>query len=265
MVRGKFTKRVALIMILSAFCITSIGCSHTEKLEEEQSSKEDSAEEIVINSSDVSIESTEIQMTTTTAETLAEDTSTQESPSRSAEVNIEPSTQTIDNSLNKQEMDITATNDDLVQIGGEKQINGYQTVDGTGLPVTVTFEFADIQRGENAYIILQSSNAGVSPPDDGMEYIVATLNVTYNEGETDILDMSENNASMASERKLFALSNGDRNAEQMTSSLSDSIYNLTLNKGESGQGTVAFLHKVGSTEPLIFIGFGNIIKFNISN
>lgn len=266
MVRGKFIKRVALIMILSAFCIASIGCSHTEKLKEEQSSKEDSTEEIVINTPDVSAELTEPQMTTaTTAETLTEATSTQEVSSRSDEANVEPSTQDLDNSSNKQGVDIIATNEDLVQIGGKKQINGYQTVDGAGLPVTVTFEFVDVRHGENAYTILQSSNAEVPQPDDDMEYIVITLNVTYNEGEPDILDMSENNASMVSERRLFALSNGDSNAEQMTSNLSNSIYNLTLEKGESGQGAVAFLRKASSAEPLTFIGFGNVIKFNISN
>lgn len=265
-VRGKFIKRVALIMILSAFCIASIGCSHTEKLKEEQSSKEDSTEEIVINTPDVSAELTEPQMTTaTTAETLTEATSTQEVSSRSDEANVEPSTQDLDNSSNKQGVDIIATNEDLVQIGGKKQINGYQTVDGAGLPVTVTFEFVDVRHGENAYTILQSSNAEVPQPDDDMEYIVITLNVTYNEGEPDILDMSENNASMVSERRLFALSNGDSNAEQMTSNLSNSIYNLTLEKGESGQGAVAFLRKASSAEPLTFIGFGNVIKFNISN
>ena len=68
----------------------------------------------------------------------------------------------------------------------------------------------------------------------------------------------------AKEAKMyFALSNGDSNAIQMTNYLSDSIYNLAINKGESARGTVAFLHRSDSKEPLQFIGFGKNIQFNL--
>ena len=46
--------------------------------------------------------------------------------------------------------------------------------------------------------------------------------------------------------------------------LSDNIYNLTVEKGKSAQGSVAFLRKIGSNEPLYFVGYGKTIKFDIA-
>lgn len=219
MAKVKFTNRAALIIALSAFCLTGIGCARTGGPEHP-------------------VASADSQTTAAIVETPA----------------AEPSKSIAD-----------TANDDFVQPGSKKIIEGYQTIDGIGRPVTVTFQVADIQRGDKALAVLQSSNTELSQPSDGMEYIIVTMYITYDEGEPDVLDLSENNASLASERRLFALSNGDSNAEPMTSALNNSIYNLTIKKGESKQGAVAFLHKADSTEPLTFIGFGNVIKFNISN
>lgn len=231
MAKEKFANRAALIIGLSAFCIAGTGCARTERPEQ-----------------------IPISMEASTGETAAVDEAPTTEPSASnADFVIEPDADTI------------TANDDFVQPGSKKMIDGYQTVDGTGRPVEVTFQVTDIQREEKAFAILQSSDADLSQPDNGMEYIIVTLNITYNDGEPEVLDLSENNASLVSERRLFVLSNGDSNAEPMTSNLSNSIYNLTMEKGESGQGAVAFLHKTDSTEPLTFIGFGNVIKFNISN
>lgn len=265
MFKVKIFKRTALIMVLSAVCTTSIGCSDTKRPELEQTTMEDQTEEITINNSDASVKESKNPETdkTVMTETSTVPSSTQELPN--LETSTVTSMDTGDSSVTKLNTSTVAANSDIVQSGGTKTIDGYQTVDGASLPITATFGIADIQRSENAYVTLQSSNADLPAPGDGMEYIVVTLNVTYDKGEADILDLSENNASMASEKRFFALSNGDSNAEQMTANLNNSIYSLSINKGESGQGAVAFLHKADSTEPLNFIGFGNVIKFDITN
>lgn len=241
MVQVKLFKRMALIMTLSAACVASTGCSYTAKPEQTENSVDGQTEEIVIKGTDFSVEESKDLETNapTITETPTADAPTQELPASNMETSVGP--------------------------GDSKTINGFQTVDGDNVPVTATFAIADIQRGENAYTALQSSNSGLPKPDNGMEYIIVTFNVSYDNGETDSLDMSENEASLVSERRVFALSNGDSNAEQVTAHLDNSIYNLSIKKGESGQGAVAFLHKADSTEPLNFIGFGNIIKFNITN
>lgn len=88
--------------------------------------------------------------------------------------------------------------------------------------------------------------------------------MTYDSGTPDNLYIMEDYASLDSAKMYFALSNGDSNAEQFTKHLSDSIYNLTVEKGKSAQGSVAFLRKMGSNEPLYFVGYGKTIKFDIA-
>lgn len=236
MIKLNLFRYAALILTLSAVCTAVIGCSGSPKTQQEQT------EEIITNSTGTSPEETE-----------------------ASETSIAPSDSS-DGSAIKQDANTDVTkNNDIVQPGGSKTIHGYQTVDGDNLPVTATFELETIKRGKDAYAVLQSNQADLPQPDNGMEYIVITLNVTYNDGKADCLDLSENDASLASEKTLFVLSNGDSNAEPMTDYLSNSIYNLSLKKGESGQGAVAFLHKADSTEPLNLIGFGNIISFDITD
>lgn len=262
MVKVKLFKRMALTMALSAACVVSTGCSYTEKPEQ--------TEEIVIKGTDFSVEESKDIETNipTITETSTADASTQNLPTSNIETSVVPdpsANSVVDYSNTQDAITGITTNNDIVQLGDSKTINGFQTVDGNNIPITATFALADIQRGENAYTALQSSNSNLPKPDNGMEYIIVTIHVTYDNGEVDTLDMSENEASLVSERRVFALSNGNSNAEQVTANLDNSIYNLSIKKGESGQGAVAFLHKADSAEPLNFIGFSNIIKFNIAN
>lgn len=269
MVKIKSLKRMALIMTLSAACVASTACSYTKKPEQTESSVDEQTKEIVINGTDLSVDdSKDLETNTPTmAETWTADTPAQDLHASNTETSVvpDPSANSVVDSSNTEgaETGIT-TNNDMIQPGDSKTINGFQTVDGDNVPITATFSIVDIQRGENAYTTLQSSNSNLPKPDNGMEYIIVTFNVSYDNGEADTLDMSENEASLVSERRVFALSNGDSNAEQVTANLDNSIYNLSIKKGESGQGAVAFLHKADSTEPLNFIGFGNIIKFNVA-
>lgn len=156
------------------------------------------------------------------------------------------------------------TRDDTILYGSIKTIDGFQMVDGTDVPVQVSFNVTNVQEGESAYKILISGNAEIPKAENGMEYVVVTLNVTYDSGTPDNLYIMEDYASLDSAKMYFALSNGDSNAEQFTKHLSDSIYNLTVEKGKSAQGSVAFLRKIGSNEPLYFVGYGKTIKFDIA-
>lgn len=88
-----------------------------------------------------------------------------------------------------------------------KVIEGYQMADGSEVPVKVTLELKNVQKGEEAYKRLSGENASIVKPEEDMEYIIA--------------------------------------------------------KGESEQGSVAFLHKKDSIEPLYFVGFSNTADFDI--
>ena len=155
------------------------------------------------------------------------------------------------------------SDEDINNIFEVQNISGYQMVDRMNVPVNLTFELVDIKRGEEAYNILLKGKTDLEPAENGMEYILITLNISYVSGEADTVYIMENYATLEEAKMYFALSNGDSNAIQMTNYLSDSIYNLAINKGESARGTVAFLHRSDSKEPLQFIGFGKNIQFNL--
>ena len=145
-----------------------------------------------------------------------------------------------------------------------KVIEGYQMADGSEVPVKVTLELKNVQKGEEAYKRLSGENASIEKPEEDMEYVIATFKVSYEEGEIDEIYMEENRGSLMSAGLYFALSNGESNAEDVTSYLADNIYNLVLAKGKSEQGSVAFLHKKDSIEPLYFVGFNNTTDFDIN-
>lgn len=157
------------------------------------------------------------------------------------------------------------TNTEKQNSGVSKIIEGKQLVDGQEVPVKATLKLESIQRGDEAYKLLSKGNAELTKPADDMEYIVVTFNVSYTEGEAEELYLAENRGSMESGKLYFALSNGDSNGEDVSSYLENNIYNLSMVKGESKQGAVAFLHKKNSKEPLYFIGFNTKAEFDINN
>ena len=147
----------------------------------------------------------------------------------------------------------------------EYTIEGFAFADGVERSVCVTLSVESIQRGEEAFKILQEYNSDITPPNENEEYIIAIFNVSYDSGEIEELYMMENRASLEQAGLYFALSNGQSNAYDVTSYLSNSIYDISLTKSQSAQGAVAFLQEKGNTEPLVFVGFEQIVKFNISD
>lgn len=143
----------------------------------------------------------------------------------------------------------------------EHCINGYQLVDGMSVPVNLKFRLVDIKKGEEAYSILLEEKADLEPPENGMEYILITLEVSYVSGDAETVYIMENMASLEEAKMYFALSDEEGNAIPLTEYLSDSIYNLAINKGESAEGSVAFLHRSDSRAPLQFVGFGRRMQF----
>ena len=150
--------------------------------------------------------------------------------------------------------------------GGQNKytIEGFAFADGMEKPVCVTLRVKSIQRGEEAYEILQGYNPDITLSNENEEYIIVTFNVSYDSGEIEELYMMENRASLEQAGLYFALSNGQSNANDVTSYLSNSIYDISLVKGQSGQGAVAFLQEKGNTEPLVFVGFEQTVRFNIN-
>ena len=143
-------------------------------------------------------------------------------------------------------------------------IEGFAFVDGMEKPVCVALGVESIQRGEEAYETLQEYNSDIASPNENEEYIIVTFNVSYDSGEIEELYMMENRASLEQAGLYFALSNGQSNAYDVTSYLSNSIYDILLTKGQSAQGAVAFLQTKGNTEPLVFVGFEQTVRFDIN-
>lgn len=135
--------------------------------------------------------------------------------------------------------------------------------DGSPNCVSVTMSLASVIRGDEAYNHLLLNDPKIQYPEAGQEYIVINLNVEYEDGDLDVLDMTENIARQSGYNLHFALPNASSNAIDFTYSLSDPIYNLQLSKGEIASGSVAFLQEIGNTQPLYFEGFDEITTFKI--
>lgn len=251
-------RRVQILLSLSMVCMIGSGCTSkqvennlidtTEAAQQTEMSIEASlnAQE---SSNTAKTEKTKEEMTANT--TRPETSTAEEEPMNSSEEVIEAAS------------DIEKMPGRDNQISEIRRINGYQLFDGMNIPVEVTFEVVDVKRGEEAYQILLKEKTDLEPAEAGMEYILIQLKVSYVSGDADTVYIRENIASLEAAKMYFALSNGDSNAEQLTDYLRDSIYQLTINKGESAKGSVAFLHRADSQEPLGFIGFGKTIRFDL--
>lgn len=135
--------------------------------------------------------------------------------------------------------------------------------DGSPNYVSVTMSLTSVIRGEEAYNHLLRNDPKIQIPGADQEYIVINLNVAYEDGDLDVLDMTENIARQPGYSLHFALPNASSNAIDFTYSLGDPIYNLQLSKGEIASGSVAFLQETGNTQPLYFEGFDEITTFKI--
>ena len=151
------------------------------------------------------------------------------------------------------------------RFANEYTIEGFAFADGMEKSVCVTLSVESIQRGEEAYKILQEYDTNITPPNEKEEYIIVNFNVLYDSGEIEELYMMENRASLEQAGLYFTLSNGQSNAYDVTSYLSNSIYDISLTKGQGAQGAVAFLQEKGNTEPLVFVGFEQIVQITISD
>lgn len=135
------------------------------------------------------------------------------------------------------------------------------TPEGDSVPVRLSMEVLDTQKGESAYHWLLNQGASIDEPANGFEYVVFTLKVTYEDGELETLLFEENYpASLAQARVHFVLPDDDSNTTDITSCLSNPIWNQTIPKGGSISGQVAFLQQTGNTQTLHFEGYGQVIS-----
>ena len=150
-----------------------------------------------------------------------------------------------------------------VLLGDAVTFSGYQLQDGVPAAITASMKIEGVLRGEEAYAALLENDPQLAPPEEGKEYIVVTMQVSYEEGEAEELQMYENIASLPSASRYFAMSGAYGNAENLTASLPDSIYNCVIKAGESAEGRAAFRRGTGENEPLIFAGFEQVLRFSL--
>ena len=149
--------------------------------------------------------------------------------------------------------------------------DGYAlTPEGGSVPVRLTMEVENVEEGEAAWQQIVSQGAQLPEPEQGKEYILVTVKVTYEDGDLETLNFYENYpASWAAAVVYFNIPNENSNTEDVTRQLPNCIWGpdeykgRTLSKGESITGDVAFLQDVGNTEPLYFVGYNQVIEFQI--
>lgn len=135
------------------------------------------------------------------------------------------------------------------------------TPEGDSVPVRLSMEVLDTQKGESAYQWLLNQGASIDEPANGFEYIVFTLKITYEDGELEKLLFEENYpASMAQARVHFVLPDDDSNTTDVSFCLSNPIWNQTIPKGGAVSGQVAFIQQTGNTQSLLFEGYGQVIS-----
>lgn len=142
------------------------------------------------------------------------------------------------------------------------------TIDGYQYPsqetVRLTIGVEKVLRGEEAYRELLAQNTEIAPPGEGQAYILVTVNVKYEDGGAETLELyEESHATLEAARIQFNIPNEESNSVNMTPSLQNPIWGHTLSKGESVSGDIAFMVDDGNTMPLIFLGYGQVAKFQI--
>ncbi len=149
-----------------------------------------------------------------------------------------------------------------------KTIDGYYFI--TQEPIRVTIGVERVLQGEEAYRELLTQDAQCPPPDDGQEYILVTVNMKYEDGEADSIDLyEERHASLGAARVLFNIPNKASNSIDVSSYLTnpiwgqDPIVGRAVAKGESISGDIAFLVEQGNTQPLYFWGYNQSVQFQI--
>ena len=272
MIKVKLFRWMVFSVALSVACATSTGCSYVEKAKQTERSMNDQAEENVINGTDFSVEkSKDLEID---ASAVAETSTATERDSASV-----PSTANTVDSSDSQDMNnqITSNNDivessdspvplydsrerqeEVIPYGEYKTITGYDLTHTE--PTKVTVGIKSVKRGIDAYKALLENNAMLSVPKDGTEYIIITVNYSYNEGPLEELNLEETHGTDPLGKHFFFLAY----ATDMTEYVPDCIYDKTIKKGEMVDGNVAFLTPTNNTWPFAFFGYGEKIGFAIN-
>ena len=136
--------------------------------------------------------------------------------------------------------------------------------------IRLTMSVENVLEGEAAYQHILSQGTQLPVPEQGKEYILVTVKVTYEDGDVNTFQFAENYpASWDAALVFFNIPNENSNTEDVTRQLPNCIWGpdeykgRTLSKGESITGDVAFLQDVGNTEPLYFVGYNQVIEFQI--
>lgn len=140
------------------------------------------------------------------------------------------------------------------------------SVDGTayfGERVKLDIAVVGVSSDNAGYRKLLEQNPDAPAPGENQEYIVISMVVTYQEGELDCIDFSENQATLADAKLLFYLPNENSNSTDVTGLLTNPIWGQTILPGSSIRGDVAFLQERGNTKPLYFVGFHQTVTLDV--
>ena len=154
-----------------------------------------------------------------------------------------------------------------VRLGHLVTINGVQLSDYDNLQgkINATFRIDNIKVGKEAYKILKEKNSSIAKPKNGMEYIIITVSVLYNEGEVEYLDLSQNIARLQCYFMDFTIDGAESFTKYFYDPNNEDFnFDVKIKKGEEKKVNLAFLLNKDNKNQLVFEGFSNIIKFNLT-
>lgn len=127
------------------------------------------------------------------------------------------------------------------KIGDPVIINVKSINSGTG---SITMTMTEVIKGEAAWEMIYAANQFNNQPTEGMEYILAKFNVTFDK------DTSGSDMPLETNRFDFDFSTTDFNVSSCASVvLPEPQFDLKLYEGATGEGYVAFLSPIGEESP----------------
>lgn len=147
----------------------------------------------------------------------------------------------------------------LTPWGEPAPFDGYALVDGESVPISGTLRLVNVEAREDVVQNLLG-NPGAAP--EGKEYVVVTLEFSYKEGTASELYLEDTAATHPDARLRFHLED-DPGASDVSGSLADCLYGMTVSPGETVIGSLAFLAEEGAANSLCFQGFGTVIRLDI--
>lgn len=148
--------------------------------------------------------------------------------------------------------------------GYAKRIDGFKDLDGEEYPVSVVMRVDAVQKGDQAYQTIQQYKSDAAAPDQSQEYVVVTLDITYEQGDFEFIEWTQNLGTFQRYNLWFSITGEVENLSEL---LPDSVNRLIIPQGQSAKGRLIFLRdkEDTTTSDLDFLGFAQATTFSLDD